>query len=104
LVHVRFPPDGPGAPESNRCVRGHGAPGQGDQTTIRYAPKADALHVKFGPDGENYDGADDVAPGVFVEFDPDGNAIGVEVPSVCPHADGTPPLLSSRPPGYPRGA
>ena len=59
----------------------------------RYDPKADALHVKFGPDGAKYDGADKVAPGVFVEFDPDGNAIGVEVPSVRLHADsrcGTP--------------
>jgi hypothetical protein len=27
----------------------------------RYDPKADALHVKFGPDGANYLGADEVA-------------------------------------------
>ena len=45
----------------------------------------------FGPDAAKYDGADEVAPGVFVEFDPDGNAI--EVLSVRLHADsrcGTP--------------
>jgi len=40
----------------------------------RYDPKAEALHVKFGPDGAKYDGADEAAPGVLVEFDPDGNA------------------------------
>jgi Protein of unknown function (DUF2283) len=45
-----------------------------------YDPKADVLHIKFGPDGAKYDGADEVAPSVFVEFDPDCNAIGVEGP------------------------
>ncbi len=47
-----------------------------------YDPEADVLHVKFGPEGAEYDGAEEVAPGVFVEFDIGGNAIGVEVLSV----------------------
>jgi uncharacterized protein YuzE len=47
-----------------------------------YDPEADVLHVRFGPDGAKYDGADEVAPGVFVEFDAAGNPIGVEVISV----------------------
>jgi uncharacterized protein YuzE len=47
-----------------------------------YDPEVDVLHVRFGPTGANYDGAAEVAPGVFVEFDADGNAVGVEVLSV----------------------
>jgi uncharacterized protein YuzE len=47
-----------------------------------YDPEADVLHVGFGPEGAKYDGAEEVAPGVFVEFDAAGNPIGVEVISV----------------------
>jgi uncharacterized protein YuzE len=44
-----------------------------------YDPEADGLHVKFGPDGAKYDGSEEVAPGVFLEFDARGIAIGVEI-------------------------
>jgi uncharacterized protein YuzE len=54
-----------------------------------YDPEADVLHVSFGPVSTNYDGATEVAPGVFVEFDADGNAIGIEVLSVKRRAAGT---------------
>ena len=47
-----------------------------------YDPEADVLHVQFGPDNAKYDGAEEVAPGVFVEFDAAGNPVGVEVISV----------------------
>lgn len=47
-----------------------------------YDPEADVLYVRFGPDDAKYDGADEVAPGVFVEFDARGNPIGLEVISV----------------------
>ncbi len=47
-----------------------------------YDPEADVLHVRFGPEDAKYDGAEEVAPGVFVEFDAAGNPIGVEVISV----------------------
>jgi uncharacterized protein YuzE len=53
-----------------------------------YDPEADVLHIGFGPEGRKYDGATEVAPGVFVEFDADGNAIGVEVLSVARRAAG----------------
>ena len=53
-----------------------------------YDPEADVLHLRFGPQGAAYDGATEVAPGVFVEFDADGNAIGVEVLSVKLRASG----------------
>ncbi len=45
-------------------------------------PEADVLHVAFGPETAQYDNAEEVAPGVFVEFDAEGNPIGAEVISV----------------------
>ena len=47
-----------------------------------YDPEADVLHVAFGPAGARSDTSEEVAPGVFVEFDPKGNPIGIEVISV----------------------
>ena len=47
-----------------------------------YDPEADVLHVAFGPQGVRSDTSEEVAPGVFVEFDPNGNPIGFEVISV----------------------
>jgi uncharacterized protein YuzE len=47
-----------------------------------YDLEADVLHVKFGPDCAQYDGAEEVAPGVFLEFDAAGNPIGMEGLSV----------------------
>ena len=47
-----------------------------------YDPVADVMHVGFGRDGAMYDNAQEVAPGVYVEFDKDGQAIGVEITSV----------------------
>lgn len=44
-----------------------------------YDPEADILHVTFGPANVPYDCADEVAPGVFVEFDASGNPIGIEI-------------------------
>ena len=53
-----------------------------------YDPEADVLHVRFGPPGARYDGAEEVAPGVFVEFDAEGNTIGLEVISVSKRGAG----------------
>ncbi len=47
-----------------------------------YDPEADVFHLKFGPEDAVNDGAQEVAPGVFVEFDPAGNPIGIEIISV----------------------
>ena len=47
-----------------------------------YDPEADVLHVAFGPQGVLSDTSEEVAPGVFVEFDPSGNPIGIEIISV----------------------
>ena len=47
-----------------------------------YDPEADVFSVNFGPAGARSDGSQEVAPGVFVEFDTDGEPIGIEVISV----------------------
>jgi uncharacterized protein YuzE len=47
-----------------------------------YDPEADVLYVAFGPQDVRSDISEEVAPGVFVEFDPNGNPIGIEVISV----------------------
>ena len=48
----------------------------------RYDPEADVLHVAFGPADAAYDSAQEVAPGVYVEFDKQGRPMGVEITSV----------------------
>jgi uncharacterized protein YuzE len=47
-----------------------------------YDPEADVLHVKFGPADAAYDGSEEIAPGVFLELDATGTAIGIEIISV----------------------
>ncbi len=46
-----------------------------------YDPEADVLHVAFGPAGSRSDTSEEVAPGVYVEFDPKGRPIAVEITS-----------------------
>ena len=60
-----------------------------------YDPEADVLHVAFGPENARYDNAREVAPGVFVEFDADGNPIAVEVISVRHRSDATASLQTA---------
>ena len=57
-----------------------------------YDPEADVLHVAFGAETARYDNAQEVAPGVFVEFDSQGNPIGVEVISVRHRATAAAPV------------
>jgi uncharacterized protein YuzE len=52
-----------------------------------YDPEADVLNVKFGPAGARSDGSEEVAPGVFVEFDVEGQPIGLEVIGVQRRAE-----------------
>jgi uncharacterized protein YuzE len=47
-----------------------------------YDPEADVLHVAFGPQGVRSDTSEELAPGVFLEFDSEGNPISIEVISV----------------------
>jgi uncharacterized protein YuzE len=57
-----------------------------------YDPEADVLHVAFGPETAQYDNAEEVAPGVFVEFNAEGNPIGIEVISVRHRATAAAPV------------
>jgi len=47
-----------------------------------YDPAAGVLNVQFGPLQAKSDGHREVAPGVYVEFDTEGQPIGVEITSV----------------------
>jgi uncharacterized protein YuzE len=47
-----------------------------------YDPEADAFSVWFAPEGVQADHTREVAPGVLVDFDAHGNALGIEVLSV----------------------
>ena len=47
-----------------------------------YDPEADVFNVSFGPPGAQSDGSEEVAPGIFVEFDTEGRPIGLELTSV----------------------
>jgi uncharacterized protein YuzE len=47
-----------------------------------YDPDADVFSVQFGAPDAVYDNSQEVAPGVYVEFDTAGNPIGVEITSV----------------------
>ena len=53
-----------------------------------YDPDADVLHIAFGPEGAIYDGAQEVAPGVYVEFDTEGRPMGVEITSIRMRSEG----------------
>jgi uncharacterized protein YuzE len=44
-----------------------------------YDPDVDALFVWFGPEGVRSASTQEVAPGIMLDFDPDGRVIGVEV-------------------------
>jgi uncharacterized protein YuzE len=44
-----------------------------------YDPDADAIGVYFAPEGAEYDGSDEVAPGVVLDYDKQGRVIGVEL-------------------------
>lgn len=54
-----------------------------------YDPEADAFAAWFAPEGVKSDRTEEVAPGVFVDFDANGRAIGVEVLSVRSRVAGT---------------
>ena len=46
-----------------------------------YDPEADVLHIAFGPSDARSETSQEVAPGVYAEFDPEGEMIGLEVTS-----------------------
>ncbi|HTT79166.1 MAG TPA: DUF2283 domain-containing protein [Stellaceae bacterium] len=44
-----------------------------------YDPDADAMFVWFGPEGIKAVGTEEVAPGVILDFDANGDVVGIEV-------------------------
>ncbi len=54
-----------------------------------YDSEADAFAAWFAPEGVTSERTEEVAPGVFVDFDADGGAIGIEVLSVGRRVNGT---------------
>jgi uncharacterized protein YuzE len=44
-----------------------------------YDPEADAFMVRFAPKGAPIERTEEVAPGVLLDFDADGQVIGIEV-------------------------
>jgi uncharacterized protein YuzE len=44
-----------------------------------YDPEADALFVWFAPEGTKSADTEEVAPGILLDFDASGRAIGIEV-------------------------
>jgi uncharacterized protein YuzE len=49
------------------------------QAQATYDPEADAIGVWFKPEGAEYAGSEEVAPGVVLDFDTEGRVIGVEL-------------------------
>ena len=47
--------------------------------TATYDEEADAISVRFAPDGASYVGSEEVAPGVVLDYDAQGRVIGVEL-------------------------
>ena len=45
-------------------------------------PEADAFYARFAPEGVAVEGTDEVAPGVMIDFDADGDVVGIEVLNV----------------------
>jgi uncharacterized protein YuzE len=50
--------------------------------TTTYDPEADAMFLWFGGDGAKSAATEEVAPGVMLDFDADGQVIGIEVLNV----------------------
>ncbi len=47
-----------------------------------YDPEADAFYARFAPEGVAIAATEEVAPGVMVDFDAEGDVVGVAVLSV----------------------
>lgn len=51
--------------------------------TTTYDPEADALYVYLAPRDKAAADTREVGPGIMLDFDEDGQIIGIEVLSVC---------------------
>ncbi len=53
-----------------------------------YDPDADAFYARFAPEGVAIARTDEVAPGVMIDLDADGQMVGIEVLSVSIRGNG----------------
>jgi len=60
-----------------------------------YDPDADALFVRFAAEGVASVRTEEVAPGVMLDFDADGNAISLEVLDVRLRSTATRPTAAA---------
>jgi uncharacterized protein YuzE len=44
-----------------------------------YDPEADAMFIWFGPEGVKSAETEEVAPGIMLDFDDNGEVVGVEI-------------------------
>ena len=47
--------------------------------TVSYDPEADAIAVRFAPEGARYVESEEVAPGLVLDYDGNGRVIGVQL-------------------------
>ncbi len=47
-----------------------------------YDPEADAMFIWFGPESVKSAETEEIAPGIMLDFDDNGEVIGVEIPYV----------------------
>lgn len=50
-----------------------------NQPSATYDPEADAIAIRFAPEGARYRDSEEVAPGVVLDYDAEGRVIGVEL-------------------------
>ncbi len=44
-----------------------------------YDPEADAIGIRFKPEGAEYETSEEIAPGIVLDYDKQGRVIGVEL-------------------------
>ena len=54
-----------------------------------YDPEADAFYARFAPDETGIAETEEIAPGVMIDLDTNGNLVGIEVLSVRLRSAGT---------------
>jgi uncharacterized protein YuzE len=54
-----------------------------------YDPEADVMAVKFGARDAEYDGSEEVSPGIILHIDTKGRVMGIEIEAVSLRTAGT---------------
>jgi uncharacterized protein YuzE len=54
-----------------------------------YDPEADVMSIKFGARDAEYDGSEEVSPGIMLHIDTKGGVMGIEIEAVALRMAGT---------------